>query len=426
MVGAFRPEPFHVMIKPRGPICNLDCAYCYYLRKSSLYPEGEDFHITPECLETFIRDYIAAQPGPEVTIAWQGGEPTLMGLDFYRQAIAYQKKYLPAGWRCTHSFQTNGTLLTDEWCEFFKENNFLIGISMDGPEHLHDHYRRDKGDHPTHARVLNALQLLQKHEVDYNILCVVNNVNAAYPLEVYRFFRDLGVNWLQFIPIVEREGDGVSARSVDPLAYGRFLAAIFDEWLLHDIGRIFVQIFEEAVAVWSGYEPSLCIFRETCGRALVMEHNGDLYSCDHFVAPPYKLGNIRQTNLAELVNSPDQRQFGHAKHDRLPSYCLECDVLFMCQGACPKDRFVKTPSGEPGLNYLCAGYKHFFHHADPWLRRLVQLLRQRLAPAAIMQVLQAEEDARWAAAGRNDPCPCGSGRKYKKCCMNSRSSRHPA
>jgi uncharacterized protein len=415
--------PFQVMIKPRGPICNLDCEYCYYLRKERLYPPGEQFRLSLENLELFIRDYIAAQPGPEVVISWQGGEPTLMGLDFFRKAVEFQHKYLPTGWKCTHSFQTNGTLLDDEWCRFFKENDFLVGISIDGPEHIHDHFRRDKGGNPTHARVMQGLRLLQKHEVDVNILCVINSYNALYPKEVYRFFRESGVGWIQFIPIVERtENGGVTDRTVPPQAFGEFMASVFDEWVRHDVGRLFVQWFEEAVAVWLGYPPSLCIFTETCGRALVMEHNGDLYSCDHFVDPPYKLGNVYTTPLAEMVESPAQVQFGLDKRDKLPEYCRQCDVYFICHGACPKDRFATASNGEPGLNYLCEGYRHFFRHIDPVMRRLAQLIRQGYPAPVIMDVLREEDERRWTSVHRNDPCPCGSGLKFKKCCLRKRQT----
>jgi len=420
-MSIFNPKlPFHVMVKPRGPICNLDCAYCYYLHKENLYPAGEDFHISDACLETFIRDYIASQPGPEVVLSWQGGEPTLIGLDFFKRSIELQRKYLPAGWTCTHSLQTNATLLNDEWCRFFKQHHFLIGVSVDGPETIHDHYRRDKGGNSTHAGVMEGIRLLQKHQVDFNILCVVNNVNAEHPLDVYRFFKDLGATWIQFIPIVEREGDGVSNRSVSPAAFGRFLTTIFAEWVRHDIGRIFVQMFEEAVAVWAGYPASLCVYKNTCGRALVLEHNGDLYSCDHFVDPPYRLGNIMERNLAEMVDSEQQRRFGRDKHDKLPRYCRQCDYLFICQGACPKDRISRTPSGEPGLNYLCEGYKSFFRYADPYLQRIAQHIRNRRPAALLMDELRRETAQAMADAGRNDPCPCGSGLKYKKCCMGKK------
>ena len=409
--------PFHIMTKPIGPICNLDCEYCYYLRKQELYPGTTRFRMTDELLESYIRQYIQSQPGPLVHFAWQGGEPTLMGLDFFQKAVEFQRKYLPPGWRCTNALQTNGTLLTAEWCEFLRENDFLVGISIDGPAELHDQYRLDKKQRPTHAKVMQGLRLLQEHRVEFNVLCVVNSVNVMHPLEVYRFFKDQGVQHLQFIPLVEREGAaGVSHRTVPPRAFGRFLAAIFDEWVRHDIGKVFVQIFEECFGVWLGRRAQLCIFAETCGRALVMEHNGDLYACDHFVFPEYRLGNITELPLVELVSSDAQRKFGEDKKSTLPQYCLECEVRFMCNGGCPKDRFIRTPSGEPGLNYLCEGYRYFFNYIDPHMKEMVALWRRGEPPAKLMEILRWQDEAMWARAGRNDPCPCGSGRKYKKCC----------
>lgn len=409
---------FHIMAKPIGPICNLDCEYCYYLEKESLYPRGENFRMSGDLLEQYIADYIRAQPGPRVDFAWQGGEPTLLGVDFFRKVVALQQTHLPPGWTCGNSLQTNGTLLNDEWCTFFKDNGFLVGISIDGPAELHDPYRFDKGKHPTHTRVMQGLQLLQRHGVEHNVLCVVNSVNARHPLQVYRFFREHGVTWLQFIPIVEHlGGTEVTHRSVGAEAYGTFLAAIFDEWIRRDVGKVFVQIFDECLNVWAGGRSHLCIFADTCGRALAMEHNGDVFSCDHFVEPEYRLGNLRETPLIQLVDSPEQVRFGQDKRDTLPAYCQACDVRFMCNGGCPKERFLHTPDGEPGLNYLCAGYKHFFHHVDPHMRRMAALLRQQLPPALIMKELAAADAARWAQAGRNDPCPCGSGKKYKACCL---------
>ncbi len=414
---ALSPQ-FNVMVKPVGPICNLHCEYCYYIHKDELYPAGENFRMSERLLEQYVRDYIAAQPGPEVTFAWQGGEPTLMGLPFFRKFLEYQKKYLPAGWRASHSLQTNGTTLDDEWCALLKEHNFLVGISIDGPADLHDRYRKDKGGHPSHERVMAGLRLLQKYEIDYNILCVVNNINAQQPLAVYRFFRDIGVQWIQFIPIVERVGErGVSERSVAPEDFGHFLAAIFDEWIRHDVGRLFVQLFEECTAVWLGYPPSLCIMAPTCGRGLIIEHNGDVYACDHFVQPGYKRGNMQETPLQELANCEEQVRFGLDKRDKLPRFCRECTYLFACNGACPKDRFALTPAGEPGLSYLCAGYRLFFSHIDGYMRQLAGILRQQRPAAAIMDVVRQADQDRWQQVGRNDPCPCGSGRKYKKCCM---------
>jgi uncharacterized protein len=329
-----------------------------------------------------------------------------------------------------HTLQTNGTLLDDAWCAFFKENNFLIGISIDGPRALHDTYRVDKGGGPTFDRVMRGLRLLQKHGVEYNILTAVNRVNADHPLEVYRFLRDeAGADWIQFIPVVERintdgrtlyqEGDTVSGRSVLPDQFGRFLSLIFDEWVRHDVGKIFVQTFEASLRNWLGMPSSgMCVFNETCGLGVALEHNGDLYACDHFVEPDYLLGNIQQAHMVELVASDQQRQFGLDKRGKLPQYCLDCDVHFACHGECPKNRFTVTPDGEPGLNYLCEGLQHFFRHADYPMHIMGGLIRRGLPAAQVMEIL-AQEQARWEAlftrTGRNDLCPCGSGRKFKSC-----------
>ncbi|HZR38568.1 MAG TPA: anaerobic sulfatase maturase [Ktedonobacteraceae bacterium] len=419
------PSAFHVMLKPRGAICNLDCAYCYYLSKELLYP-GSRFRMAKSLLEEYTRQYIEAQAVSEVTFAWQGGEPTLMRLDFFRLAIELQQKYLRPGMRIQNTLQTNGTLLDDEWCSFFHEHNFLIGLSLDGPREMHDSYRVDKGGKATFDRVMDALALLKKHHVEFNILTTLHAANVAHPLEVYHFLRDeVGTQFMQFIPIVERdnqtgfqEGDQVTPRSVSGKQYGSFLIAIFDEWVRHDVGRVYIQIFDVALAAWVGASPGLCVFEETCGKALAMEHNGDVYSCDHYVEPRYKLGNLRQRPLLAMVNSPEQQQFGQAKRDTLPRYCRECPVRFVCNGGCPKDRILLTPDGEPGLNYLCEGYKAFFTHIAKPMRLMAEELRAERAPANIMYYLAQEEEGllrRFKQAGRNDPCPCGSGRKFKKC-----------
>lgn len=410
--------PFHVMTKPIGPVCNLDCAYCYYLRKDALFAAGEDFRMSAEVLEGFVHDYIAAHPGPHVDFAWQGGEPTLMGLDFFRRAVALQKRYLPGGWTCANALQTNGTLLDEDWGTFLREEGFLVGISMDGPAELHDVYRLDKRGRPTHAAVLRGLRLLQRLGVEHNVLCTVHRGNACHPLEVYRFFREAGVTWLQFIPIVERSGEaGVSERSVDADQYGTFLCSIFDEWIRHDVGSVFVQIFEEAARVWAGMPASLCVLQETCGRGLVIEHNGDVYACDHFVAPEHRRGNVADGDLAAMVESPEQRAFGQAKRDALPRVCRRCEVRFLCHGGCPKERFIRSADGEPGLSYLCPGHRRFFRHAAPQLRLLADIWRQGRAPAEVMTQVALDDAARWRAVGRNDPCPCGSGLKFKRCCL---------
>jgi len=408
------PAYFHVLAKPTGPICNLDCQYCFFLSKEALYP-GDRFRMAEDLLETYLEQLIEAQAGPEVTIAWQGGEPTLMGVDFFRRAVAMAEQHRRPGQTLHHTIQTNGTLLTDEWCALLKEHGFLVGISIDGPPELHDAYRVDKKGQPTSAKVRRGLELLLAHEVETNVLCTVNAANQDHPLDVYRYFRDdLGLRHIQLIPIVEREndtgfqeGDKVTDRTVDADAWGRFLIAIFDEWVQRDVGTVFVQMFDAALASWAGAPPGMCIFGETCGNAVALEHNGDLYSCDHFVEPKYLLGNITQTHIVELLASPQQRSFGQAKLDTLPRYCLDCEVRFACNGECPKNRFILTPDGEPGLNYLCAGYKAFFLHADGLMRLMAGALRRGGYADEVIGVL--------ARAGRNDPCPCGSGRKTKRC-----------
>ncbi len=388
------PPAFHVMTKPRGAICNLDCDYCFYLRKEDLYP-GASFRMSDETLETYTRQYIQSQRAPEVNFAWQGGEPTLMGLDFFRNAVTYQKKYARPGMRIENALQTNGTLLDDEWCKFFAENRFLIGISLDGPREAHDLYRRDKGRSPTFERVLHSIALLKKHKVDFNILTCVSAANVHQPLDVYRFLRDeIGAEFIQFIPIVERENEtgfqeglALTPRSITGGQYGDFLIAVFDEWVRRDVGKVFVQMFDTALGRWLGAPGGLCVFQETCGLALAMEHNGDLYSCDHFVEPRYRLGNIFETPMNELVGSERQRAFGLDKKSSLPRYCRECPVLFACNGGCPKDRTDFTPDGEAGLNHLCAGFKAFFTHVDQPMRQMADLLRQRRPPSEIMKKL---------------------------------------
>jgi uncharacterized protein len=413
------PPGFHLLAKPSGPICNLDCEYCYFLSKEALYPDDR-FRMSDEMLATYIRQLLEAHRTPDVTIAWQGGEPTLMGVGFFRRAIELADEFRRPDQVLHHTIQTNGTLLTDEWCELLAENHFLVGISIDGPARLHDVFRVDKQGRPTYDRVKRGLDLLERHDVDWNILCTVNAANQHAPIEVYRFFRDeLGARHIQFIPIVERandtgfqEGDTVTARSVDADAWGRFMISVFDEWVVRDVGTVFVSQFDAALASWVGAPQSLCIFAETCGNALALEHNGDVYSCDHFVEPAHLIGNITETHLVELVASPKQRAFGDAKRDTLPAYCQRCDVRFACNGECPKNRFITTPDGEPGLNYLCAGYKAFFTHIDGLMRVMADLVRRGHYADEVMQVLVRAE--------RNDPCPCGSGRKTKHCHKRTR------
>jgi uncharacterized protein len=397
-------QGFHIMTKPIGPICNLDCKYCFYLEKENLYPNTRNWAMSSETLDRYIRQYIGAQPSGEVHFAWQGGEPTLLGVDFFRKVVELQQRY--AGGKAIHnSLQTNGTLIDDEWGDFLAAHSFLVGVSIDGPRELHNYYRVDKGNAPTFDRVMRGIARLKKHKVEFNTLTVVNRHNSSYPLEVYRFLKESGSGFMQFIPIVERKasepdpdglvliqpsfgkGAEVTDWSVEPLAYGTFLARIFDEWVKRDVGRVFVQMFDVALESWLGMEASLCVFRRTCGSALAMEHTGDVYSCDHFVYPENKLGNITQTALEQLVSSSQQKAFGNNKLDSLPRMCRECEVRFACNGECPKHRFLTTPDGESGLNYLCAGYKYFFKHIDPYMKFMAAELRAGRAPANIMQIV---------------------------------------
>jgi len=422
-------QAFHVMAKPTGAICNLDCAYCFFLAKEQLYPNST-FRMSDEVMEAYVKQTIEAQNAPEITIAWQGGEPTLMGLDFYRRVMTVVDKHRRPGTTIQHTIQTNGVLLNDEWCAFLREHNVLVGISVDGPRAMHDTYRRDKGGGPTFDKVIAGLRLMQRERVEFNILCTVNDVNSQRPLDVYRFFRDeLGARYIQLIPIVERingngrnllqQGHRVTDRSVKPEQYGRFLIEMFDEWVHHDVGQVFVQMFDGVLISWLRGHSSLCIFRPTCGDGVALEHNGDLYSCDHFVEPKYLLGNILKTPLIQLVNSDQQRQFGQDKQTSLPAYCRECSYLFACHGECPKNRFLDTPDGEPGLNYLCAGLKAYFAHVDPHMRALADLLRQGRPASDYMPILarrEAEEHRKlFSSVQRNDLCPCGSGLKFKRC-----------
>jgi uncharacterized protein len=409
-----------------------------------LYP-GSRFRMADELLETYLKQLLESHRTPEVTVAWQGGEPTLMGLEFFKRSVEYAQKHKKPNQTVAYTMQTNGTKLDDEWCAFFKEHNFLIGLSVDGPQELHNTYRVNKGGKGTFDQVMRGWEVLKKHQVDFNILCTVHAANADHPSEVYRFFRDvLEANFVQFIPIIERttpdtlplanqgwgetdsgqrplytqEGHMVTHRSVKPKQFGSFLIGVFEEWVRRDVGTVFVQMFDVALANWVGAPGAICVFQSTCGLALALEHNGDLYSCDHFVEPDYLLGNIQETPMIELVTSDQQRQFGLDKRDKLPHYCQECEVRFACHGGCPRNRFIKTPDGETGLNYLCAGYKLFFHHVDQPMRIMGSLLRQNRAPAEIMQWYAAQDLKRtqaFADAGPNDPCPCGSGKRFKQC-----------
>jgi uncharacterized protein len=419
------PRAFHVMAKPTGSDCNLNCAYCFFLKKGRLYPDS-NFRMADHVHEAYISQLLEAHHVPQVTVAWQGGEPTLMGLEFFRRSMELQRKYQKPGSHIQNTLQTNGILLDDVWCRFFRENGFLIGLSLDGPRELHDYYRKDKGGRGTFERVVRAARLLQKHQVEFNILCAVNSKNAAHPLDVYRFFRDaLGVRYIQFIPVVERdnesgfqEGNRVTVRSVRPDQWGRFLIEIFDEWVRRDVGKTFVLNFDGALAGWLGRAGTVCIFGPTCGLGVALEHNGDVYSCDHFVEPKHLVGNIMERPLAQLVASEQQRRFGQDKRDTLPQYCRLCEFLHICNGECPKNRFLKTPDGRDGLNYLCPGYKAFFRHADPSMRIMADLIRNGRTADGIMR-LPASQVARsgrtFAGAARNHRCPCGSGKKFKRC-----------
>jgi uncharacterized protein len=406
-----QPLAFHLLAKPTGATCNLDCKYCFFLSKELLYP-NERARMSDEVLESYIQQRLAQQDEPEINIAWQGGEPTIMGLDFFRRSVDLVAKHHKPQQKIQHTIQTNGLLLDDEWCEFLKKHNFLVGLSVDGPREMHDAYRVDKRGGGSFHLVMRAWELLQRHGVECNILCTVHAANADHPLDVYRFFRDqMGVGFIQFIPIVERatedllpvanegwgerpggkrplyrqRGNLVTDRSVRAEQFGRFLCAIYDEWVKHGVGKVFVQTFDVALGSWVG-QHNLCIFSPTCGNALALEHNGDVYSCDHYVEPDYLLGNIKKTHLLEMVTSDRQQAFGQHKFDSLPQYCRDCDVLFACYGECPRNRFIETPDGEPGLNYLCAGYKQFFKHIDPTMRIMADLIRQGRYADEIMQV----------------------------------------
>ncbi|MGZ4132682.1 MAG: anaerobic sulfatase maturase [Actinomycetota bacterium] len=431
------PPAFHLLTKPTGAICNLDCTYCFFLSKEMLYP-GSRFRMAEDLLETYLRQLIEAHAhAPEVVVAWQGGEPTMMGLDFFRRSVELAEELKLPGQRIVYTIQTNGTLLDDDWGAFLAERGFLVGLSIDGPREIHDTFRLDKGGKGSFDRVMAGLDVLRRHQVEWNALTTIHAANEDHGRDVYRFLRDgCGARFMQFIPIVERatpetlpianagwgehvhdrplyvlEGNLVTDRSVSPLGYGRFLIDVFEEWVRRDIGEVYVQMFDVALANWYGEPPGLCVHSETCGLALALEHTGDLYSCDHFVEPAYKLGNIRESRMIDLIVLPQQRAFGQAKRDTLPSYCRECDVRFACHGGCPKDRFTTTPGGEPGLHYLCPSYKTFFGHIRPAMDAMCELLRAERAPAELV-ARYAAEDAR---RGRNDPCTCGSGRKWKHC-----------
>ena len=396
-------KPLYVMLKPAGAHCNLACKYCYYLEKNKLYPTAQRHLMSDEMLEQFTREYIEAQTMNQVLFTWHGGEPLLRSIDFYRKALSLQQKYA-GGRRIDNVIQTNGTLLTDEWCEFFAQNHWLVGISIDGPQPDHDHYRLTAAGKPSWKKVMQGIKLLKKHGVEWNAMAVVNAYNANHPMESYRFFKENGCQFLQFTPIVERltrHEDGrtlasladkneisLSEASVAPEQWGYFLCAIFDEWVRKDVGKIFVEIFDCTLANWMGISPGICAYSKECGHAGVMEHNGDVYSCDHFVFPEYKLGNIRDHSLIDMLYGEQQQEFSRLKHSSLPRQCKECDMEFACHGECPKNRFMKDKYGDSGLNYLCPGYYHYYQHVAPYMDYMKQELMSQRPPSNIMKVVQ--------------------------------------
>ena len=396
-------KPLYVMLKPAGAHCNLACKYCYYLEKNNLYDKSHRHIMSDEMLEQFTREYIEAQTMPQVLFTWHGGEPLMRSIDFYKKALTLQKKYA-RGRRIDNVIQTNGTMLTDEWCEFFAQNNWLVGISIDGPQEYHDHYRLTTTGNPSWQKVMHGIELLKKHHVEWNAMAVVNAYNADHPLEFYHFFKENGCQYLQFTPIVERLTQHQDGRtlasladdkeipladfSVTPEQWGNFLCAIFEEWVHNDVGKMFVEIFDCTLANWMGVLPGICAYSKNCGHAGVMEHNGDVYSCDHFVFPEYKLGNIRDHTLIEMLYGDKQHAFSRLKHTSLPRQCKECDMEFACHGECPKNRFEKDKYGEPGLNYLCKGYYQYYYHVAPYMDFMKRELQAQRPPANIMEALK--------------------------------------
>ncbi len=427
-----------VMAKPSSSKCNLDCSYCFYLEKEKLYMDKEQWKMDDETLSLYVQQYIEAQAGSEVQFSWQGGEPTLMGIEFFEKAVQLADKY-SAGKRISHSIQTNGILIDDKWCQFFKQNNFLVGISIDGPKDLHDKYRVNRAQRGSFDKVVEAIKLLSNHKVDFTTLTVVSDANARSPLEVYRFLKSLGSQYMQFIPLVERETisetqdgltlvspDWVDAKvtpwSVGSLEYGQFLTSIFDEWLKADVGKVFIQTFDNSISSWMGEHPGICVFAETCGHALAMESNGDMYNCDHFVYPEHSLGNIHQISITEMNNSPQAIKFGQDKKALLTPDCKSCEYRFACNGGCPKHRFAISPTGSPRHNYFCSGYKHYFKHIEKTMGQIRGLILNNHPVNDIMLVKSFEDMSAKKLKGekklsRNDPCFCGSGKKYKNCCL---------
>ena len=435
---ARKPQVLNLLVKPVGSECNLNCVYCYYLEKEKLYPGRAGQFMNDELLENFIRMFFASQETRSVRFDWHGGEPTLLGTDTFRKIVNWQKQYAK-GRQVINSLQTNGTLLSHEWCNFFRENSFLIGISIDGPRHVHDRYRVDKSGEPTFDRVMHGIELLKQHEVDFNTLSVVNDYGAAYPLEIYRFLKSIGSRYMQFSPVVERvacaavpqgltlvapETDNavLAPWSVEPVAYGKFLCEIFDEWVLNDVGNCYVITFDALLAKWCGIEPPNCAFADVCGGGPAMEANGDVFMCDHFVYPEYLLGNLNTSGLAEMLTSESQLRFGQNKQDTLPEYCRHCEYCSICAGECPKHRIVNTPDGKSGLNYLCPGLKMFFTHSAPYMEYMKREYDMNGAPAKVMEWARRLKPAKASVNTFDelrsyDPCPCGSGKKYKFCCL---------
>lgn len=395
-------EPLYVMLKPAGAMCNLACEYCYYLEKSHMYNEGPKTLMSDSLLEHFVKQYIESQTTPNVLFLWHGGETMMRPLSFYQKALQLQKKYA-RGRMIDNAFQTNGTMLTDEWCRFFKENNWLVGVSIDGPKEVHNAYRQNRLGHPSFDQVMRGINLLNKHGVMWNAMAVVNDLNVKHPQEFYRFFKSIGCRYIQFTPIVERLAEHEDGRhlatpdqkdcrlaqfSITPEDWGNFLCTIFDEWVRNDVGQYFIQIFDATLANWVGVDPGLCTMARSCGHAGVMEFNGDVYSCDHFVFPEYKLGNIRQNTLLEMMYSERQLEFGRMKQGSLPGQCRKCDYLFACNGGCPKDRFAQTVDGEPNLNYLCKGYHQYFKHIAPYMDYMKNELMSQRPPANVMKLFK--------------------------------------
>ncbi len=408
-----------VMAKPAGPECNLKCAYCYYVGKESLFAQGHPRRMPDDLLEKYIAERLQSSPGPVTGFEWHGGEPTLLGLDFFRRVVQFQRKHSSGGRRFVNGLQTNGTLIDEAWAAFFAEEKFSIGLSLDGPADVHDVFRRTKGNEPTHGRVVRAFRLLRRYNVRCDILCVVHSANVEYPLEVYRHFKEIGARYIQFLPLVEPvpgSARGVSDRTARPESIGRFLITVFDEWIRTDLGRTVVQIFDEAFRHACKLPHALCIFCETCGKVPVLEHDGRLFCCDHYVEPDHCLGNLYHNTLSELTAGSSLIEFGLRKRDSLPECCTRCDIAGWCNGGCPKDRIAAGPQGEKGLNYLCPAFKGFFTHSRPIIERLALHWQAGRPLEEFSRGLRGENRAGFAGRGRNDPCPCGSGRKYKKCC----------